>query len=225
MTEFNVLVSVDTDDNLDFIGVAEAANTHHYGMPHTTVLLIPVVKLSNGQPGLILHQRSPYKRTSPGKLDFNGGHVTFSESCFTGTPWQSPYDLESATWDAALREANEELQFTPPFRLERERLTLFGRLGSFRCHTETATGPNIEFSTCFIVSMPFLSALDVFDTDPLGERELPLETLTLVEVLERFRKDRSQFADGAERVLTQLANSRGSRSEFEQLIRTASQLG
>src|SRR6185437_13753299 len=105
MTEFNVLVGPTQNGGLEFIGAAEAASAHRYGLPHTTVLLVPVVQMADGEIRLILHQRSPYKRTSPDKLDFNGGHITFSEQYFIGTPWESAYDLEKATLDAACREA------------------------------------------------------------------------------------------------------------------------
>lgn len=213
MTEFNVLVTRDQDGNLEFIGAAEAARTHRYGMPHTTVLLVPVVQEANAEARLILHQRSPYKRTSPDKQDFNGGHLTFSSCYFNGTPWESSYDLARATEDAACREGNEEIRFTPLFRIKPETLLRLGGLGFFECRTETASGPNVEFSTCFLVPVPSCLAVRVFDTDPMGERELALHGYTLAELLGMYRTQSDLFADGAGRILSALTGS-------EELIRT-----
>jgi hypothetical protein len=224
MNEYNVLVGMDPDGNLVFSGAADAASTHLYGMPHTTVLLVPVVQIADGEPCLILHQRSQYKRTSPGKLDFNGGHLVFSDGYFAGKAWESAYDLERATLDAAVREGNEEIRFTPHFRIRPETLIRFGGLGAFDCRTETAAGPNVEFSTCFLVPVPSQLGVRIFDTDPMGERELTLSKHTLAELLDRFRGEQDLFADGAGRILSALAGSQERANDFRKLMVQAGHL-
>jgi 8-oxo-dGTP pyrophosphatase MutT (NUDIX family) len=224
MTEFNVLAVRRQNGDLEFIGAAEAASAHRYGMPHTTVLLVPVVQMDDGKNRLILHQRSPNKRTSPGKLDFNGGHITFSEQYFVGTPWESAYDLENATLDAACREANEEIRLSTPFNIKPETLLRFRGLGYFDCRTETPTGPNVEYSTCYLVAVPSSRDLHIFDTDPAGERELPLSRHPLNEILDTYRRQQDLFADGAGRILSALIRNEELASDFCALIAEAGAL-
>jgi 8-oxo-dGTP pyrophosphatase MutT (NUDIX family) len=219
MNEYSVLVSRDSSGDLRFPGTAESAAAHRWGMPHTTVLLVPAVYSATEVTHLVLHRRSAHKRTSPNRLDFCGGHVTFSERYFTGEPWKSIYDLEKATADAACREANEEIRCgEPPVAIDPKALRRVGTLGFFDCRTETHSGPNVEYSTCYIVAVPTTGPVRIFDTDLRGERELAAELLTLEETLERFRTAAEEFADGAKRILANLAGDPALRLTFQELL-------
>jgi len=167
--ELGVIVEKTTAGDLVFAGTAwSTAIIHRYGLLHTTVLLVSVAAGDGSEPVFVIHRRSPRKRTSPNALDFNGGHLTFSVDYIGGSPFDSAYDLPTAVYDTALREAREEIHLTPPYVLRQDDIYPFQKIGFFDCDTETPTGRNREASSCFLVRLPPGHEYHMSDTDPDG---------------------------------------------------------
>jgi 8-oxo-dGTP pyrophosphatase MutT (NUDIX family) len=225
MQELFVLVAKNSEENsLEVCGCVTRYAAHMFGFPHTSVLLVPVTWDSNlKEPVILMHKRSPYKRTSPNTWDFCGGHLTFDEKYFSGKPWNSLYDLEYATDEAAVREANEELRCTPPFEFLRQHVRRFQSVGYFECWIKTLQGENREFSTAYVVIVPENTEIAVWDTDKEGERKLEVRRFTLSELFDFFERERYSFADGAGRILLRLSKAPKLRSDFEQVLQDVTQ--
>lgn len=221
MEEIAVLVTKNADGNVAFCGCADAYATHVHGMPHTTVLLI-ATRLFDDMPRVLLHKRSPHKRTAPNCWDFCGGHMTFDEKYFDrGEAWNSEYNLSRATLDTAIREANEELHCSEDFKFEADNLFQFQPLGYFYCRSDTKYGPNVEHSTSFIVGVPVRIEVSVWDTDMKGERQLDCEWVTVSKLLNRFSNQSDSFADGAGRILNKLRDDPRLVETFKAKLLTA----
>jgi 8-oxo-dGTP pyrophosphatase MutT (NUDIX family) len=219
MEELSVLVTRRPNGNIEFCGCAQAYATHVHGMPHTTVQLVPVTwDLDRQEPVVLLHKRSPHKRTSPDAWDFCGGHLTFDESYFDGRPWQSAYDLGRAAVDGAVREANEEIHCDPSFQFTQAHIYQFQTVGYFDCRAPTAHGLNVEFSTAYVVMIPPDRRVGIWDTDMLGERELECRRLGCSELFNCFQESQQPFADGADRILRKLIEDEELKSEFLTLV-------
>jgi hypothetical protein len=213
--ELGVLVAKDKSGRLVFAGTAwREAIIHRYGVPHTTVLLVVIVEGPGGEPLLVVHRRPPDKSVAPGLRDLNGGHVVFSMAYFAGRPFESQYDLEKAILDTSLIELAQEIQTTPAHEFRAGDLYQFREAGAFECDTATATGRNVELSTCMMALAP-RGELRVFETAADGSGcELASECLPLPALLTQFREHRNDFADGATRILAALCADAGLKDTF-----------
>jgi 8-oxo-dGTP pyrophosphatase MutT (NUDIX family) len=210
---------------LEICGCVTRDAAHALGFPHTSAILAPVTwDESLVEPVILLHKRSPYKRTCPDTWDFCGGHLTFETSYLDllERALDSQQLLERASLDTAVREANEELQCEPPFQFRSRHVHRFQAVGYFACETQGQRGKNVEFSTVYVVAVPGDRSVTVWDTDAKGERQLEVRRFTWPELLERYRDEPGTFADGAGRVLKKLSQDAKLNAEFERLVKDAS---
>lgn len=208
------------DGIVKVFGFATRDYVHGHSLRHIAVQIIPVALDESGNDCVLyLHLRSRFKRTSPNKLDFAGGHVNFDESVFPRLYWDSRVVLEKASFLTALRESREEVLCHPPVVLSEEALLQFGEVCAFECDTPREDGSrNVEYSSAFVLGLPPGRRVTIRDTDRKGERELTVESMHFEEVLEKFRKNRKEFADGAERVLAKVVENDGLAKELRELM-------
>ena len=173
--------------------VARSAAHSPLRVLHTTTILVLIVGHD-----VVLHRRSARKFTSPGKLDFLGGHVPFEVGAMAG-----PEAVETCICRTALREAREEILAArggAPVLIPEAALVRFTPFGAL----EADEPINREASTGFAIKLPASADLcvAVYDEESDGTTaELPLEVLPLDEVVRRFVADPDDFADGAARLL------------------------
>ncbi len=208
------------DGLVKVFGLATRDYVHEHSLRHLAVQIIPVALDESGNDCVLyMHRRSRFKRTSPNKLDFAGGHVTFDESILPRLQWDSPVMLEKASFMTALRESQEEVHCDPPITLTEETLLRFGDVCAFECDAPREDGSrNVEYSTAFVLGLPSGQRVTIRDTDREGERELAVESMRLELVLEKFRQNPEDFADGAERVLTKVVENNELANELRKLM-------
>ena len=180
-------------------------------VPHSSVLLVPHLR---GSRQVVLHRRSDKKDVSPGKWDFAGGHVGFDLVMLTGAS-----GLSRCIEATALREAREELLVTvagvhSPIRAAD--VVRFTELGELACEEER----NVEFSTGFAVGLPAGARVAMVDSVGDDEEEArEVRALELDRVLDWYRREPSEFADGARRILDKLRERDGHVSaRFERCL-------
>ena len=226
------------DAPIEVYGCVTRGAAHSMGIPHTSVLLIPVTwDAQQGKPVIFVHKRSPFKATSPDSWDFCGGHLSFEEwHCkFLQNSLNGADLIERLSENTAVREANEELKCTPVFQFQSKHFHRFQTVGFFTCDNKHARGHNVEYSTAFVVTVPNKHTVEVWDTDREGERKLEVKSTTLETLLTQYKKSKEisgkankesnetnseneKFADGAGRILDELLNDPNLKNEFENLI-------
>jgi 8-oxo-dGTP pyrophosphatase MutT (NUDIX family) len=223
--ELSVLVARE-HNILKFIGTKPALEAHRLGEPHATVQLI-AVRWEEGGAQLLIHRRSPHKRTSPDSWDFCGGHLVYEEKYREG----DGYNLSRAYDEGAWREAAEEIHIQPcpcnscgastmqHIMLPPASFFRFKGVGYFECRSKIIGGLNVEYSTAYLVAIPNGHEVKVYDTVQIDGKEvnekLHHEWLTVEQLMQRFRDERIKFADGAERILKRLEAEEGLLREFE----------
>lgn len=222
MEELFFLVAKRTPDApLKVCGCITRSMAHASGFPHTTVLLVPATwNEQQRQPVILMHKRSPHKRTCPNTWDFCGGHLTFKDwHCHCLQNSLNSLDLiERIAEQTALREANEELRCNPSFEFRPKDIHPFKPVGYFDCETKSQTSHNVEYSTAYVVVVPKDREISVWDTDKEGERRLEVKRVSLEELLEEFKNEPTSFADGAGRILEKLVEDDNLKSEFSKLL-------
>ncbi|RKZ84230.1 MAG: hypothetical protein DRR19_18010 [Candidatus Parabeggiatoa sp. nov. 1] len=227
MSELFLLVDRKSPDSpLQLFGCVSRDGAHQLGYRHTSVILIPTAWDDKcNAPIIFIHKRSPDKLICPNTYDFCGGHITFEhwychylENAFDSLPL-----LERAADDTAIREANEELKCEPIFHFQHQHIFRFQSFGYFECDTKSERGHNIEFSTAYFVAVPKNRHVTIWDTDIHGERELTVTKFGLAELLNRFRENEADFADGAGRILKKLIAEPSLKEEFERKLIDVSQ--
>jgi len=201
--------------------------THFHGVPHTTVLIVPVRVAESEKMEILIHRRPPDKKVSPDTWDTFGGHVEVS---IQDGKLQSPGDkiedigeLHRLIDSTAIREANEEIEI-PSSRFTKDNVHRFGGYGDFECGTQTSGAENVEYSTIFVAVLP-KSAVSITAKDTVGRggvevevSNLKLRSVTLEDLLAEYSKKPSEFADGLGRILQQLVKVPGTRRSFEAFL-------
>jgi 8-oxo-dGTP pyrophosphatase MutT (NUDIX family) len=226
MEEMLLIVTRESEvSEVEVRGCVSRDMVHVLGIPHTSVQLIPVGwdTVAN-EPVVFMHKRSPFKRVCPSSWDFCGGHVAYSAAYFTGEPWCSPYRLDLAVQDTAVREANEELRCTPQHTFTTRDIHRFQQVGFFECETTTDLARNVEFSTCFVVAIPTGLTLSVWDEDRHGERQLEVRQFLWQELIRLFQAQPDAFADGAGRILAKADAQPQLGLDLEQLTYSVARL-
>lgn len=207
-------------EHIKVFGFATRDYVHGHSLRHLAVQIIPVSLDASGTDCIVhIHRRSSFKRTSPNKLDFAGGHVTFEESVFPRLYWDSREVLEKASLLTALRESLEEVLCHPPITFTEEALIQFGDAGAFECDAPRVDNSrNVEYSTAFVLGLPPGRTITIRDTDRKGERELQVQSMNLQQLLKRFTESPGEFADGAERVLVKIIENKRLEEDLYKLM-------
>lgn len=211
MTEL-LLLAAREGDRLRVCGTVARDAAHAHGFPHVAVNLIPVRR---GK--VVLHKRSPHKIVCPNLWDFAGGHVEYSDDYGD----LATYDLERASDDAAVREANEEIRCTPRYKFKLRDLPRVGNVGEFETRTPGPQSINVEHSTAYVVRVPFDRVVTMYDTDRFGERKLKTRESTFAALVAEFRSAPESFADGVSRILIRAAKHATLARHLEKAIANA----
>jgi len=206
-------------------GFATRDFVHRNSLRHLTVQLVPVLlDHIRNEPVVVLHRRSALKTTAGKKLDICGGHVTYDPLFFPRHRWESRNLLKAASLRTALREAREEIQCKPSTIFTAKHLISFGELCEFECSSRRTDGTyNREYSSVYLIGIPTDSEVSIWDSDRGGERKLKHVCLTLQELLNVYKKDRGDFADGVTRVLDSVIASPRRVAELQRLMASTCQ--
>lgn len=222
------------DQYLEIAGFTTRDIAHTYGVPHAAVQVgVMISKEKDGQtlPHILLHQRSRYKKVDPLKWDICGGHIDADDTLlpkkglfsFDNLPshWKEPHFIEQLFWEAAIREANEEVHFVQPgFSFSKKHLQCIGGIGSFSTGFDQPIAINREYSSFFLAEVPtefmrlgekddvhdFLYMEDSvgIDGQTVNLKIEALRLLTFAELLNNYQSDPGIYADGITRVLKRL---------------------
>ncbi|MDH3601939.1 MAG: hypothetical protein OEU26_20190 [Candidatus Tectomicrobia bacterium] len=200
---------------------------HFHGVPHTSVLLVPVRVLGSNAVEILVYRRPSDKQVSPDTWDTFGGHVEVSiQNGKLGPPADRIEDrnvLYQMINNTAVREANEEIVI-PDFAWTEEHLHRFGGYGDFECGTDTPGADNVEYSTLFVAVIPsHAPSISAQDTVGKGGIEVEVSNLKLRSVdldtlLGEYKKEPAEFADDIGRILQQLLKAPGTRRSFERFL-------
>ena len=236
----NLMVILERYVDLDGIklrigGVVTRDVAHYHGVPHGAVQ-VAVVALMSGQPHFLLHKRSQWKKTSPNTWDICGGHIDATENILANmSVWDDQSVIAEFFSDTALREANEELHIIPKpeFEFEKEHLRCFGGLGVFECGFDDPNAQNREFSAFYLAFVPASIKLkdsdkvekvfEVMDTVGVAGKQkemvaLELRLVTLGDLVQDFRANSKEYADGISRVLLRVAKEPGTMKALNQCL-------
>ncbi len=219
--EYFVIVKK-TDSGLEVHGCVTRDIAHStFRVPHTSVNLVPVFQ---GTDEILIHKRSVKRRIGGGKFDFIGGHVNFEPGILAGSD-----ALFVSVEKTALREAREELGVTldgKPYIIPKHHVCRFTDLGELTAGLDDQTSKNVEFSTGFLVFLPKNAEVQVVDEDVYGRIDmLEHKRCGLGELLQWFKKRPNDFADGANRILSQLKSPESTiYKRFQDVLAKGNQL-
>ena len=217
---------------------------HFHGVPHTTVLIVPVRVVESGKGKndgkkkdearieILNHRRPIEKKVSPDTWDTFGGHVEVS---IEGGTILSPGDkiedssvLHQLIDLTAIREANEEIKISE-FQFTEKDVHRFGGYGDFECGTHDSAAENVEYSTLYVAVVPS-RAISIAAQDTVGRggvevevTDLKLRSSALEDLLTEYSKKPSEYADGLGRILEQLVRVPGTRRSFESFLKALTQ--
>jgi 8-oxo-dGTP pyrophosphatase MutT (NUDIX family) len=199
---------------------------HFHGVPHTTVLVVPICLLKP-EPKILVHRRPAGKKVSPNTWDTFGGHVEVAiqdgKVLPPGDKIWSEAVFHQLIDDTAIREANEEMEFKD-FKFTSSDIRRFGGYGDFEWGTQDVNAQNVEYSSVFVAEFPEAAGLpSVCDTIGKHGKEvkvinLEIRCVTLDCLLMEYAETPSAFADGLGRILQRLTESPGTRRSFEALL-------
>ena len=217
-------------------GVVTRDVAHYHGVPHGAVQVAVVVH-KDGQPHILLHKRSKWKKTDPDKWDICGGHIDATQEILqNANAWDNQRFIEELFAETALREVNEEvvLRPNPDFRFKQEHLKCFGGPGAFACGFDDPRAENREFSAFYVAFVPqdVLSLTnqpkveEIFEmTDSVGigggQRDviaLELKLVTLPELVQAFTGQPGDYADGIARVLLRASREPGTMKALQKFL-------
>jgi phosphoribosyl 1,2-cyclic phosphodiesterase len=196
----------DADGILRVAGPISPDIAHRFGVPHSTALVWPV--RPDGR--IVVHRRSPWKRTAPNALDACGGHHQFE-------PGMAGRSVASTIAETALREVNEEILMIPLHRFGPADVIQLGEAGAFTTGLDTPGRGNVEYSTLFIVQLPS-DAVTIRDSDTKGTRTLESTAMTFDQLLLKYREQPAEFADGLGRVLDRILKDGELEMEIRRLL-------
>ena len=199
-------------------GPVSRSVAHECGVMHTSVIVLPYRTIGDQPPEIAVHRRSKHKRVSPNKRDFAGGHVRNSGPIMDRKNWENAELLDRLSHETATRETQEEVICDPPRTFTLSDLRRIGELGEFVAGLDHPGSGNVEASSVYCVNTGD-AKVTMKDTDVTGEHELKLEWLTLDALLEEYRLNPGDFADGAGRVLKRLCDPESGRSLRSELVK------
>lgn len=187
--------------DMSIVGAEPRRVVHDRGLPHATVLILPV--LGSSEDAVV--QKRPQGKSYAGCRDFFGGHA-----CTTNRLTAARLSLQAVCDETVLREANEELRLRGPdglpFQLNLHDMGQFLRqidvAGAFPC----ASPHNVEYSTLYVLRIPDRYTFQAMDDINGQFVSLPWEQLPLPAVIEDFQQYPDRYADGASRVLARLCS-------------------
>lgn len=210
---------------LKMAGFVTREMAHTCGIPHATVLLVPVSLNQAGDLTILTHWRPVGKETDSEKWDTFGGHVeVIAKNSALELPlnWDSPETMRFLVEETALREANEEIRLIG-FQFTAARLYRFGGYGDFESGTQEPGSSNVEYSTVFIVVLPQdradVQAVDTVTKDAAEVEiyNLPTQVWTIGALLSEYVQNPHRFADGLGRILSRLSKQPELRQRFQDL--------
>ena len=220
--------------HLEITGFTTRDVAHTYGVPHAAVqVAVMIEKEKDGKliPHVLLHQRSEHKKIDPLKWDICGGHIDAEDSLigqagtfsFDNLPdhWRDPAYIDQLFWDAAIREANEEVHFIHSgFVFKKEHLQCVGGIGAFSSGFDQPTAINREYSSFFLAKVPadilklnehqsvhevlYMEDSVGIDGKTVDLKIEALKLLTFTELIDDYQDHPEQYADGISRVLKQV---------------------
>lgn len=232
------------ENRIVICGVATREFAHRNSIRHLAVEIIPVaLDEETGEPVLILHRRSEFKESGPGRLDVCGGHMTFDPELFTSIPCDDPEAIRRAFELTARREAAEEVRVgAEPDEASPDEQASDGQAGEapqagvwlmgehlhrfgaedffFESETRAPDGRSVdaEFSQAWVLGLEPGRAVEIWDTDPEGERSLPVHRLTFAKLLDDYCIAPDDFGGGITRILEYLLGDNDARVAFENLL-------
>ena len=207
------IVPVINPENLHIIEFLERTVVTSRNLWHFSALIVPVQENTDN----ILLQVRPMGKTYAGKLDIFGGYVHKNA---LGERLHAKFDddvLAALFLEAAVREANEEIQITqwgqrlhfPPDAFVR-----VGSVGQFVSDNDILR----EVSTVYFLPIPTNAIVKTFD-DIQGE---PLETRSSFwnfgDMLTLFQNAPHRFSDGIARVLRQYLSDQAIQDTIQTII-------
>lgn len=214
---------------LKLAGFVTREMAHSHGIPHATVLLVPVSLNQTGELTILTHRRPAGKETDPETWDMFGGHVeVIAENNVLELPptWDSPETLHALVDETAIREANEEIRMVG-FQFTAAHLYRFGSYGDFESGTQVPGSHNVEYSTVFVVALPQgradVQAVDTVMKDSVEVEitDLPTRMWTIDALLNEYVQNSHRFADGIGRILSRLSKQPEMRQRFQDLASKA----
>lgn len=224
---------------LEIAGFTTRDIAHTFGVPHAAVqVAIMIQKEKDGVllPHVLIHRRSRHKKVDPLKWDICGGHLDADDHLlpkdkpfsFVNLParWKDPQFVEQLFWEAAIREANEEVHFIKSeFSFSKKHLRCIGEVGTFSTGLDQPLAINREYSSFFLAEVPegviqlsendnLQDFLYMEDTVGIGGQTIDmkieaLQLLTFEELFKDYRLEPGKFADGIARVLKRLEKEPG----------------
>lgn len=219
---------------LEIAGFTTRNVAHTFGVPHAAVqVAITIQKEKEGQlvPHVLLHQRSTHKKVDPLKWDICGGHIDVDDSLlpkeeafsFENLPphWKEPKFIEQLFWEAAIREANEEVKLLrSTFSFAKKDMCCIGGVGTFSTGFDQPIAINREYSSFFVAAIP-TEVIQLSEADNIHDFlymedsveiegqmvDLKIEDLRLLtfsDLLKNYQVDPGIYADGITRVLKRL---------------------
>jgi len=204
---------------------------HWHGVPHTTVLLMPVRSLDNGQFEVLIHRRPKNKKVSPNTWDTFGGHVDIFIHDGKVLPPANKLNkrkvFRKMIDKTAIREANEEIKIKiPGFKFTKRKIRRFGGYGDFEYGVNVPGSNNVEYSTLYVALLPCNATNDkITATDSVSVAgvevevaNLKLKSVSLDDLLTDYHKNKSKYADGLGRILDKLTSSPGTQYSFNTFL-------
>jgi hypothetical protein len=185
------------DDQNHFLYSRPKREVHDAGLLHQGVLLL--VHLD----GEVVFYRRHQLQTYPNKFDFFGGHTA---------------DIDQSAFDTARREANEELQLYAHgnrLHIPDHWIHLIGDEHQFVWYAPN----NRERSTLFVVEIPRHPGISLRISDEAADGRsivsIPdYELDSLSNLLAAYKSGEREFADGAERVMIEIARNLNVRAQL-----------
>jgi 8-oxo-dGTP pyrophosphatase MutT (NUDIX family) len=200
---------------------------HWHGVPHTTVLLVPVRSLDNGQFEVLIHRRPKNKKVSPDTWDTFGGHVDIFIHDGKVVPPADKLNernvFRKIIDETAIREANEEIKI-PDFQFTAREIHRFGGYGDFEYGVNVPGSNNVEYSTLYVALLP-RDATKITATDTVSiagveveVANLKLKSVSLDDLMMDYRDNKSEYADGLGRILDKFSSSPGTEYSFNTFL-------
>lgn len=196
-------VVIKEDENLSVCGFVRRDIVHSsLRIPHISVNIVPIIR---GTEKTILQKRSNKRKIDPSKHDFNGGHVIFEPTLFSGSK-----SIEEANDKTALRETREEVSVSidgRPYLFSSNDLIRFTKIGELITGFDNPNSINVGYMTGYILLLPPDTTIIMTDENENGiVEELSYQEIDIPDVVSLFKEKPQEFACGATSILKELSN-------------------
>ena len=196
---------------------------HEEGIPHATVLIAPV-RIKYNEIQLLVFRRPRQKQTCPDTWDIFGGHVELSSPFTDAVSVPGPLSvqrLKKLFDQTALREAREEI-LVENMEWQLEHFDRYGDFGEFTHGIDDPEAKNVECSTLYITTaLQDKTNFEIRESSDEGRddfRNLPNRFASVDKLIDEFKQESGQFADGIARLLRRLEKS-DCREHFDSFVR------